>query len=66
MEAEERMNRGLKGLEEKVFDRDLCAACGAYLSLCPYLRSWKGRVVKLDQCTLEEGRGLRDWKCIQI
>ncbi len=50
------MNRGLKGLEEKVFDRDLCAACGACLSLCPYLRSWKGRVVKLDNCNLEEGR----------
>mgnify|MGYP002153786577 CR=1 FL=1 len=56
MEAGERMNRGLRGLEEKVFDRDLCAACGACLSLCPYLRSWKGRVVKLDNCNLEEGR----------
>jgi len=50
------MNRGLKGLEERVFDQGLCAACGACLSLCPYLRSWKGRVVKLDQCNLEEGR----------
>jgi coenzyme F420 hydrogenase subunit beta len=52
----ERMNRGLKGLEEKVLDRELCAGCGACLSLCPYLRSWKGRVVKLDNCNLEEGR----------
>ncbi len=50
------MNKGLKGLEEKVIDQDLCAACGACLSLCPYLRSWKGRVVKLDDCNLEEGR----------
>jgi coenzyme F420 hydrogenase subunit beta len=50
------MNRGLKGLEEKVISQDLCAACGACLSLCPYLRSWKGRVVKLDDCNLEEGR----------
>ena len=50
------MNRGLKGLEEKVLERDLCAACGACLSLCPYLQSWKGRVVKLDPCSLEEGR----------
>ncbi len=50
------MNRGLKGLEEKVLERDLCAACGACLSLCPYLRSWKGRVVMLDPCNLEEGR----------
>ena len=50
------MNRGLKGLEEKVISQDLCAVCGACLSLCPYLRSWKGRVVKLDNCNLEEGR----------
>lgn len=50
------MNRGLKGLEEKVISQDFCAACGACLSLCPYLRSWKGRVVKLDNCNLEEGR----------
>jgi coenzyme F420 hydrogenase subunit beta len=56
MEAGERMNRGLKGLEEKVFDRNLCTACGACLSLCPYLRSWQGKVVKLDNCNLEEGR----------
>ena len=50
------MNKGLKGLEEKVISQNLCAACGACLSLCPYLRSWKGRVVKLDNCNLEEGR----------
>ena len=56
MEAAEKVNKGLKGLEEKVFDRGLCSACGACLSLCPYLRSWKGRVVKLDHCNLEEGR----------
>jgi len=56
METGEKVNKGLKGLEEKVFDRGLCSVCGACLSLCPYLRSWKGRVVKLDHCNLEEGR----------
>lgn len=56
METGEKANRGLKALEEKVFNQGLCAACGACLSLCPYLRSWKGRVVKLDDCNLEEGR----------
>jgi coenzyme F420 hydrogenase subunit beta len=56
MESEERMNRGFKELEEKVLNQDLCAVCGACLSLCPYLRSWKGRVVKLDNCNLEEGQ----------
>jgi coenzyme F420 hydrogenase subunit beta len=56
METGEKANRGLKALEEKVLNQGLCAACGACLSLCPYLRSWKGRVVKLDDCNLEEGR----------
>jgi len=56
MGAEEKVNKGLKALEEKVFGSDLCAGCGACLSLCPYLRSRKGRVVKLDNCNLEEGR----------
>ena len=56
METETKPNRGLKALEEKVFGKDLCAGCGACLSLCPYLRSRKGRVVKLDNCNVEEGR----------
>jgi coenzyme F420 hydrogenase subunit beta len=51
-----KMNRGLKGLEERVLTKGLCTACGACLSLCPYLRSWQGRVVKLHDCGLEEGR----------
>lgn len=50
------MNRGLKGLVEQVLSRGLCTACGACLSLCPYLRSYQGRVVKLHDCSLEEGR----------
>ena len=56
MATEAKPNRGLKALEEKVFGSDLCTACGACLSLCPYLRSQKGKVVKLDNCNLEEGR----------
>jgi coenzyme F420 hydrogenase subunit beta len=50
------MNRGLEGLESKVLNQGQCAACGACLSLCPYLRSWKGRAVKLHDCDLSEGR----------
>jgi len=50
------MNKGLKGLEERVLSQNLCTACGACLSLCPYLRSWQGRVVKLHDCGLDEGR----------
>lgn len=50
------MNKGLKGLEERVLSQNLCTACGACLSLCPYLCSWQGRVVKLHDCGLDEGR----------
>jgi coenzyme F420 hydrogenase subunit beta len=50
------MSKGLKGLESKVLDQGQCAACGACLSLCPYLSSWKGRAVKLHDCDLSEGR----------
>lgn len=50
------MNEGQKGLEEKVLSRGLCAACGACLALCPYLKSRQGRVVKLDDCDLTAGR----------
>lgn len=50
------MNRGLRLLEEKVFSNDLCASCGACASLCPYLASRKGRVVRLHDCDLTEGR----------
>jgi coenzyme F420 hydrogenase subunit beta len=50
------MDKGLKGLETKVLDMGQCAGCGACLSLCPYLRPWRGRVVKLHDCDLPEGR----------
>jgi len=50
------MNKGLKALQAKVLDRGHCTACGACLSLCPYLGSWKGRTVKLHDCDLSEGR----------
>lgn len=49
-------NRGIQALEERVLRRDLCTMCGACSSLCPYLRSWKGRIVKLHECDLSEGR----------
>ena len=49
-------NRGLQALESRVIRKDLCTSCGACLSLCPYLQFWKGRLVKLDDCELVEGR----------
>ena len=50
------MNKGLEALENQVLAKGLCAACGACVSLCPYLRSCQGRIVKLDSCDLEQGR----------
>ena len=50
------MNRGLEALKERVLDRGLCVACGACVSLCPYLCSYQGRTVRLDACDLAEGR----------
>ena len=50
------MHRGLKALEERVLGRGLCVACGACVSLCPYLCSYQGRTVRLDECDLAEGR----------
>lgn len=49
-------DRGLKSLEDRVLRRDLCTLCGACASLCPYLRPWKGRMVKMEDCDLTEGR----------
>lgn len=49
-------NRGLRALETFVLNRDLCTMCGACAHLCPYLVPWKGRIVKLHDCDLSEGR----------
>lgn len=44
---------------DRVIGRDLCTLCGACTSLCPYLRSFEGRIVNLNQCDLTEGRCFR-------
>lgn len=49
-------NRGLKGLESLVLGRGLCTMCGACARMCPYLEVHRGRIVKLHDCDLEEGR----------
>ena len=49
-------SRGLEGLYERVVAKGLCAACGACVSLCPYLKSFQGRIVTLNQCDIFEGR----------
>ncbi len=48
--------KGSKELVEEVIGAGLCALCGACAGTCPYLRSFEGRIVQMDECTLSEGR----------
>ncbi|MBW2623969.1 MAG: Coenzyme F420 hydrogenase/dehydrogenase, beta subunit C-terminal domain, partial [Deltaproteobacteria bacterium] len=47
--------KGPKELFEEVIDQGLCTLCGACAGSCPYLVSYKGRIVQLDNCTRSEG-----------
>ena len=49
-------NKGLEALHEHVIQKDLCVACGACASLCPYLRGGKDGVIILNDCDLSVGR----------
>lgn len=48
--------KGSKELLTEVIDTGLCTLCGACAGSCPYLVSYKGRIVLLDNCTLSEGQ----------
>lgn len=48
--------KGSKELFHEVIDRGLCTLCGACTGGCPYLVSYRGRIVLLDNCTLSEGQ----------
>jgi coenzyme F420 hydrogenase subunit beta len=48
--------KGCKELIEEVIDKGLCAYCGACAHSCPYLVSYKGRIVLLDNCDISEGQ----------
>lgn len=48
--------KGCKELIEEVIDTGLCAYCGACAHSCPYLVSYKGRIVPLDNCDILEGQ----------
>lgn len=48
--------KGCKELINEVVNQNLCCLCGACAGSCPYLVSYKGRIVKLDDCTLKEGQ----------
>lgn len=42
-------------LFSEVIEKGLCTLCGACAGSCPYLVSYKGRIVLLDNCKLSEG-----------
>jgi coenzyme F420 hydrogenase subunit beta len=46
----------LSVLEARVLQTGQCTLCGACLSICPYLRVWRGRVVRMQDCSVEDGR----------
>jgi coenzyme F420 hydrogenase subunit beta len=48
--------KGSKELLTEVIDAGLCTLCGACAGGCPYLVSYKGRIVLLDSCSLSQGQ----------
>lgn len=48
--------KGSRELLEEVINNGLCTLCGACAGACPYLVSYQGRIVVLDECTLSEGQ----------
>jgi coenzyme F420 hydrogenase subunit beta len=47
---------GQKELREKVLANELCTGCGACVNLCPYMVSFKDRIVLMHSCSRTEGR----------
>lgn len=45
-----------KRLFQEVIDTGLCTLCGGCCGGCPYLVSYKGKIARLDDCTLSEGQ----------
>jgi len=48
--------KGCRELKEEIIDAGQCTYCGACAGGCPYLISYKGRIVLMDNCTLSEGQ----------
>lgn len=46
----------LTKLLSEVVDTGLCCLCGGCSGGCPYLVPYRGRIARLDQCTLTEGQ----------
>jgi len=50
------LNRGQEVLRKHVLDAYLCTGCGACVDLCPYNRSYRGKIAVLFPCVIDEGR----------
>jgi coenzyme F420 hydrogenase subunit beta len=48
--------KGVKELVDEVINEGLCSLCGACSGGCPYLVPYKGRMILMDNCTLQEGQ----------
>ncbi|MBM2824708.1 MAG: 4Fe-4S ferredoxin-type protein [Dehalococcoidales bacterium] len=48
--------KGAKNLFNEVIDAGLCSLCGACAGGCPYLVTYRGNMVALDNCTLSKGQ----------
>jgi coenzyme F420 hydrogenase subunit beta len=48
--------KGSKELVEEVINAGLCTLCGACAGSCPYLVSYRGKIVQMDNCTLDDGQ----------
>jgi coenzyme F420 hydrogenase subunit beta len=48
--------KGQQSLRAEVIDKGLCALCGACSGMCPYFAAYRGRMVALDDCAVDEGR----------
>jgi coenzyme F420 hydrogenase subunit beta len=45
-----------EALKKNIQDQNLCVNCGACTEICPYFKSYKGRIAMIFSCPLEQGR----------
>ncbi len=50
------IDKGPKDLQKNVLAKELCSACGACTSLCPYIDMVNGKAVLVEPCGLSEGK----------
>jgi coenzyme F420 hydrogenase subunit beta len=48
--------KGAKNLFSEVIEAGLCSLCGACAGGCPYMVTYRGNVVALDNCTVSKGQ----------